>query len=376
MKDIEKIKSNEEKVCLLDEYAEQLFGAEKYAEVIDLYQKALEFETSQNIIAYLNGQIGMGYYMLYDDNNAETYLTKAHKGFDPQKPQFMKDMFVLVNFYLGSLYEYQSKPDRSLSARLECLKYIDSQDKEMQWMLYSGISRNYEAAGLKEEAIKYYQKAVGIISEGGPGLTYLYERIALNHYELNQYEEALQHFQKILDLDPNFERREEIYLYIAECHRQQTNHRMALESYLKLLDLREITGEKKNVIKVLIEIAYCYFRLKEYENSLVACTRALKEKPQDKKDLAEIHSFLANNYYELQRYQEAIVEGRKSMRISKEFRNVNYLLRSMALSYHKLGDSKNFKKYKEVYQKIFPQDESWNKYLAQLNPPSQMASSN
>ena len=75
-------------------------------------------------------------------------------------------------------------------------------------MLYAGISRNYEALGKHEEAIRYSQKAIQVLSDNDPGLSYLYETMANNYMGLKQYLEAIKHFSRVLELDPKFERRE------------------------------------------------------------------------------------------------------------------------------------------------------------------------
>lgn len=364
---IEGLKSNGEKIALLDDHASKLCEKEKYDEAIRLYQKALEYKDEPNIQAYLSGQIGICYYLLDDNRHAEKYLLKASKWFNSKKPNFIKEMYALVNLYLSSLYEYQGKPQRSLYSRKECLKYINQLQKETQSVIYSGLGRNYEDLGKPKEAIKYCQKAIEVLNEDNPGLTYLYESIALNHYELGQYDEAIRYFNKTLELDPNFEHRNHIYFYIAECHHRLMNYKTALGIYLKLLELKIIANERNHLIRLLIAIMHCYYRLKEYGKSLATCQQALKERIDDKQELAEIRSYLTNNYYELQRYEEAVAEGKKTLEISKQFNNLQLMLRSMALSCYKLGDYKGFKKYKDWHERAFPED-NWNKYLNNLKP--------
>lgn len=368
LKDVESIPSKDERLSVLDEYAGAFCEREKYLEAIELYRKALIYKKAPNLQAYINGQIGICYYHLHDDERAEKYLVKARKLFDSAKSKFMADAYTLVNFYLGSLYEYQGKTAKALQARKECLNHIELQPKDTQMILYSGLSRNYQELGRKTDAIQFYQRAIGLVSGGDPGLIALYEGVAVNHYELGQYSEALQNFQKILELDPNFDRREDIYTYIAECYRRLTNYRQALETYLKLLEVREITDRKKDLASLLIEIAYCYLQLKEYETSIHYCQRALEAPIQDKKRQAEVRAYLANNYYELQQFPEAIAAGQQALKLAKTFRNSEILIRSMALSHYKLGDFKNFQRFRNWYHKSYPED-GWNKYLDNLTPP-------
>ncbi|MBI1747190.1 MAG: tetratricopeptide repeat protein [Acidobacteria bacterium] len=368
LKNVEALPSKEDKLSTLDEYAGVFCEREKYLEAIELYCRALKYERTPNLLGYVHGQIGICYYHLHDDVNAEKYLTKAHKLFDPEKPKFMAEAFTLINFYLGSLYEYQGKSNKALLARKACLPYIESQPRETQLILFSGISRNLQELGRKADAIQFYQRAIGIISGGDPGLIALYQGVAHNHFELGQYTEALQNFQKILELDPNNERREDIFTYIAECYRRLTNYRQALETYLKVLEVREITDGKKGLAHILLEIALCYLQLREFERSIEYCQRALKERIKDRKQLAAIRAFLADNYYEMQRYPEAIAAGQQSLKLAKVFRHSDMLVRNLALSHYKLGDYKNFRKYRDWYRKSSP-DDGWNKYLDSLVSP-------
>jgi tetratricopeptide (TPR) repeat protein len=53
---------------------------------------------------------------------------------------------------------------------------------------------------------------------------------------LKQYHEAIKHFSRVLELDPDFERLDEIHLKMANCYHQLTNDKMALETYQKIID--------------------------------------------------------------------------------------------------------------------------------------------
>src|SRR5713101_1918744 len=93
LKNVETLASKEEKLSVLDEYAGVLCEREKYQEAIELYRRALEYEKTPNVLAYVNGQIGICYYHLHDDTHAEKYLVQARKLFDPEKPKFMPDAY-------------------------------------------------------------------------------------------------------------------------------------------------------------------------------------------------------------------------------------------------------------------------------------------
>ena len=357
--------STDEKITLLDTYGEELFEKENYAEAISVYSQALTIRNRPNVKAYFAGQIGICYFNEGKDNEAFKYLKQSARLFKPDKPEFMDDMYGFVFFHLGSLYEYHGKMVESLKARKICEQYIESQEKDTRWMLLAGIARNYEALGKHDEAIRYSQKAIQIISDNDPGLSYLYESMANNYMGLNQWHEAINHFSKVLELDPNFERRDEIQLKMGGCYHLLANYRMALETYEKIFELNQITGKKENQNWLYLKIAECYFRLELYEKSLLVTLEMLRRNPRKKEDKVEARSYLTINYYELGRYKDAVEEGEKTLKLAPKFHNDDLFYVRMALSYHKLGDNKAFRKYRDLFHTMFKED-NWNKYLDKL----------
>ena len=163
--------SDEERLSLCDAYAEELFAKDKYSEAITIYSQAQKIPKKRNVKAYFTGQIGICHFNAGNDKEAFNYLLRSARMFDPDQPEFMRDMYGFVLFHLGSLYEYHGKLVKSLEARKMCEAYLDSQEKDTQWMLYAGLSRNYEALGKHDEAIRYSQKAIQVISDNDPGLS-------------------------------------------------------------------------------------------------------------------------------------------------------------------------------------------------------------
>lgn len=357
--------SNEQRIAIYDAYAEELFDKERYSEAVKVYTDALRIAKEPNIKAYFTGRIGICHYNTGNDKKAFSNLTKSAELFEPNKPEFMRDMCGFVYFHLGSLFEYHGKIAKSLEVRRVCEEYLDSQEKDTRWMLYAGISRNYEALGKHEEAIQYSQKAIQVLSDNDPGLSYLYETMANNYMGLKQYLEAVKHFSKVLELDPNFERKDEIQRKMADCYRQLANYKMALETYEKILRLKQITEKKKDLVWVYLRMAECQFRLEEFEKSLIVTLEMLRRGSGSKLEKAEARSYLTDNYYELGRYKEAVEEGEKTLLIARRFPNDDLFYVHMALSHHQLGDKKSFQKYRRLFRKMFRED-NWNKYLEKL----------
>ena len=355
-----------ERLDVYDAYANGLFERGNYSEALKIYEEALKLTKQQNVKAYLAGKIGICHYNNGKDKTAFQNLEKSVRLFQPDQPEFMGDMYGFVLFHLGSLYEYHGKITQSLEVRKACEEYLSSQEKDTQWLLYSGISRNYEALGKHSEAISYSQKAIQVLSDNDPGLSYLYESMANNYMELQQYQEAIQHFSRVLELDPGFERIDEIQKKLADCYRQISNYAMALEVYEKILKLKQLTAKSKDLVWIYLKLAECHFRMSSYEKSLLAAFEALHQQPRNPQEKAEALSFKANNYYELGRCQEAVRDGEKALKLAQRFPNDDLFYVRMALSFHKLGDKKSFVKYRALVSKLF-KDDTWNKHLEKLS---------
>jgi len=358
-------KSKEEKISFLDEEGGELFHKGRFREALACYGQALPMEKQPNARAYFMGQMGICHYNLGEDKEALALLLRSTRLFQPDQPEFMPDMYGFVHFHLGSLYEYHGQTAKALEARRICEQYAVDQEKDTQWMLFAGMSRNYEALHRHDEAIRYSQKAIQVLSDNDPGLSYLYESMGSNYMSLGQYREAIKYFSKVVELDPGFERRDDIYLSIADCYQQLTNDKLALESYQKILELKQISGKRENLCWLYLRLAHSYFRLEQYEKSLLVTLEALRRRPRNKQEKAEVRSYLTSNYYELGRFLEAVQEGEKTLRLSRRFTNDNLFYFRMALSYQKLGDAKAFEKYRQICRKHFPAD-GWNKYLDKL----------
>jgi tetratricopeptide (TPR) repeat protein len=357
--------TKEDRIAILDAYAEELFDKESYAEAIKVYLQALKISQQKNAKAYFTGQIGICHYNAGNDGSAFRFLLKSAQLFQPDQPEFMPDMCGFVSFHLGSLFEYHGKIAKSLDARKVCERFIESQEKDTRWMLYAGMGRNYEALGKHGEAIQYSQKAIQVISDNDPGLSYLYESMANNYMGLKQFQEAIKHFARVLELDPKFERRDEIHAKMADCYRQLANYAMALETYEKILELKQLTAKAKDLVWIYLKMAECQFRMESFEKSLLLALETLHRNPRNTLEKAEARSYLTDNYYEMGRYREAVDEGEKTLLLAKRFPNDDLFYVRMALSYHQLGNKKSFTKYRALFRKMFRND-NWNKYLEKL----------
>ena len=274
-------------------------------------------------------------------------------------------MYGLVQFFIGSLHEYNGENGSSLEARLEAVKYLDQLDPEAQWMLLAGISRNYEESGENHKAIEYSTRAISLISRDEPEIAYLYESLGINHYELSEYDKAIEYFSRALEAAPEFERKNELYFNIGLSYQRLLDFRLALNSYLKLLELKELSSKGEPLCWLYTEIAHCCYQLKEYDRSLQFVRKALKEPVEEKEELAEIRSYLTNNLHAQGKFEEAAREGEATLKISQKFPNMEIMLSNLALCYYNLSKKEEFEFYRDWCNRAFP-DFSWTKQLNKL----------
>ena len=74
--------------------------------------------------AYYQGQEGICYFLLGQDKEAYQSLSVAQEMFRVDEKDFDPEIYGLVYYFLGSLYEYDGDHEASLRSRLKAIKYL------------------------------------------------------------------------------------------------------------------------------------------------------------------------------------------------------------------------------------------------------------
>ncbi len=131
--------------------------------------------------------------------------------------------------------EYVGKIDQALSLLLGGLKLFPF-DK----MLLNNIATLYEVDEEWDKALNYYNLALDVDNRGG--MSYYNKGRIL--FFLKQYDEALLHFEKALDLYENSDYRiVDVYVFIGDTHFQLNHLRNAEKHYLEVIKLFPKRGE-------------------------------------------------------------------------------------------------------------------------------------
>jgi tetratricopeptide (TPR) repeat protein len=363
---LKSIQDVQERLDILDYLAGHYYDEDDYQRALKFYQEAQTLATPGNPRAYYTAQFGICHYMLHNDREARQALLSAQRMSDPEAAEFSPEIHGLLHYFLGSLCEYEGDNAGSLEARLEAVKYLEHLHPEARWMLLAGLSRNYEELGESRKAIEYSTQAIALLSENEPELAYLYESLGHNHYELEEFDKALGYFSRVLEIDPEFERKDDIYFAIGLCYQRLTDYKTALECYLKLLEAKKLVRKPGETLAWLYsEIAYCHHQLNAHEDVLRVVKEAVREPIEKKEDLAELQSYLTSAYLGLGRYQDAVREGERAVRLSRRFTGIETMLPSLAMAYYHLGNLDEFRRYRDWCNRDYA-DRSATKQLNKL----------
>jgi len=156
-----------------------------------------------------------------------------------------------------------------------------------------------------------FQKAI----ELDPRNRDVYYALGHVHFELKNYKQALDAFNKVLSFNPEDS---EAHNYIGRVYAFQGKLELAIASYEAAL---------KNTRYATPEIPYwnmglVYIRLKKYRYAVQTLSNALRMKPE----LVPVHNLLGNVYAKMRQNEKAIAAYQAALRINPSDINAHYNL--------------------------------------------------
>lgn len=129
-----------------------------------------------------------------------------------------------------------------------------------------------------------------------PNKYYLKFYIGRCHLELGNLKEALDYFEKALDLNPNRQDMAAIYSYMGVCLKEMAQFEKALVILEKGC---RIDNERTDIHNLM---GFCYYKLKSHEKAIACFEKVIALDPTSAIDYANI----ASNYRELGEYEKAV----------------------------------------------------------------------
>jgi ribosomal protein S12 methylthiotransferase accessory factor len=129
-----------------------------------------------------------------------------------------------------------------------------------------------------------------------PDAYYIEFYLGRNLLALGQLDEALEHFNKALEMNPSNEDLPYIYSYLGNCLKDLENYREAIAILEKGAEIDNTRPDIHNLL------GFCYFKLEQYENAVSHFSKTVELNPSSAIDYAN----LGVNYRRLDKNDEAI----------------------------------------------------------------------
>ncbi|MDP2540011.1 hypothetical protein CSC81_06080 [Tenacibaculum discolor] len=196
---------------------------------------------------------------------------------------------------------------------IEALQYLEPINSSIYLeRVYNNLGLASEELNQKNDALKYYRKALEINkrNKNDAGFLYIVNNIGIVYQRRNQHKRAIEYFKKGLSLDSIQEKYPANYALLLE--------NLAASNFL--------LGKKENV-------------LQQYQEVL-----SIRKKHKENRELPTTHINISNYYKDLNQTQEALFHSKEALKYAKLTHNNKKWLESLInLSY--LTNGKKSKQY-------------------------------
>ncbi|CAF4225941.1 unnamed protein product [Rotaria sordida] len=187
--------------------------------------------------------------------------------------------------------------------------------------------------GQYDEAIEFYQKSLDIeektLPPNDPDLASSYNNIGLVHYNMGEYSKALSSYERSLEikkiaLPPNHPDFAQSYNNIGNVYINMGEYSKALSSYERSLEIRKIAlpPNHPNLASSYNNIGIVYRNMGEYSTALTYYEKdleiSLKALPPNHPDLATSHNNIGAVYENMGEYSKALSYYEKAQDIWKK----------------------------------------------------------
>ena len=337
---------------------ESYFNLKKYAEAIPYLKEYKGKNRKWNNTDYY--QLGYAY---YKQNDFESAISEFNKIIDGKNSVAQN-----AYYHLGESYINLDKKQEALNAfRNASQMDFDLKIQEDAWLNYAKISyeignpyqsvpqvltgylKQYPNSGYKEEVetllidsyitSKNYKEALELLKgKNSFENKAAYQKVAFYRavelYNENKYNDALKLFNGSLKepIDPIFVAKATFWK--AETEYNLTNYNAALIGFKQFAGFSEASGLPENE-NLNYNLAYTYFKLKDYKNASNYFEKFIKNKANDKLRQNDAYLRLADGYFVSSNYNDAINAYKKAIQINEI--ETDYAAFQMAMSQGYLG---------------------------------------
>jgi len=337
---------------------ESYFNLQKYTEAIPYLKDYIGKDRKWNNTDYY--QLGYAYYKQNDFESAISEFNKIISG----KNSVAQNAY----YHLGESYINLDKKQEALNAfRNASQMDFDLKIQEDAWLNYAKISyeignpyqsvpqvltgylKQYPDSGYKDEietllidsyiTSKNYKEALELLKgKNSFENKAAYQKVAffraVELYNENKYNDALGLFKGSLKepRDPIFVAKATFWK--AETEYNLTNYSDALIGFKQFAGFSEASNLPENE-NLNYNLAYTYFKLKDYTNASSYFEKFIKTKSNDKLRQNDAYLRLADGYFVSSQYQNAIVAYKKAIQINEI--ETDYAAFQIAMSQGYLG---------------------------------------
>ena len=243
---------------------------------------------------------------------------------------------------LGSLYFDEERVEKAL----EIFKHILTIDAEdafahtMSAICYMTLAEEREDTDYEEQAIVHYERALALDPSYGDNS--LYYDLALAYMYTNNYDKAIDNFEKCLETSNGVD--VTVYDYIGALYAEQGKPDTAERFRLHALSLEESSVR-------YYSLGQTYTLMKKYDKAVEAYRKATELDPE----YEEAFCNLSDTYLHLQQFDKALEAGLKAVSLNPDD---PIALTNVAESYEGLGDGSLARVYYDKAVEIGPMHEA------------------
>ncbi len=317
-----------QQVDSLIQYSRSLTSEGQHEAAIELLRRHLDFSwPDQLAIANIHHRIGINYFLLGVSEShfkqAETQFLQAmelRKKAPAEDGELFSSYFMLAN--LNFNYRNYEGVIRHSEAAARLMEKSTSNRRDYNLgRAYYLLSVGYEESGDQDQALAFGQQALQLFEQLEHKVYRIrcYNQLGLVHNARQEYEKAIEYFQKILALPDLSERHlANAHNNLGLVHEKMTDPKRAIQTYLKAEQInRQIYAQEQTPTRHLAvagnleNIGIAYTSLKKYAKAEGYLQQAQAIYREERRtdyhpDLAKIYDNLGDLYLEQNKHQQAI----------------------------------------------------------------------